>query len=411
MGTIDLFLKFVLSAAASLRCAAGTLRLTADYLPFAHQAPCPNAGRGWLLRIGLFQLVRPKEQADDWIWIMDHTLQFGPYKCLIVIGIRVSAWDPRRPLCHEDMTLLNLTPMERSSGERVHEQLEAVARSTGIPRAVVSDEGTDLKRAMEFFRAAHPEVRHHCDLKHKCARVLKRELERDSRWGDFVKAANRTKLTTTQTELAYLTPPGLKTKARYMNLEPLVTWGTKALKFLDGAGAETVPAAERQRLREKLGWLRSYRPALMRWSELMQIIRMAEKAVQGGLHQKLEQELYAQVQPLATTRAARRLSKNILSFVQEQSAGMNAGERLIGSSEVLESVIGKYKRLQSQHSKGGMTAMLLSIGAMIGHTTTALIAQALEETRTADVTEWCRANLGQTVQSQRRLAFGATKTG
>lgn len=90
---------------------------------------------------------------------------------------------------------------------------------------------------------------------------------------------------------------------------------------------------------------------------------------------------------------------------------MSVGERVIGSTEVLESIIGKYKRLQSSHSKGGMTAMLLSIGAMLGKQTASHIKQALETVRTAEVATWCRDHLGLTIQTQRRLTLGATKTG
>jgi len=84
---------------------------------------------------------------------------------------------------------------------------------------------------------------------------------------------------------------------------------------------------------------------------------------------------------------------------------------LIGSTEVLESLIGKYKRLQSSHSKGGMTAMLLSIGAIVGKLGAETIQQALETISTDDVTSWCKDTLGTTLQAQRKLALGATKPG
>jgi len=112
-----------------------------------------------------------------------------------------------------------------------------------------------------------------------------------------------------------------------------------------------------------------------------------------------------------TTPAGRRMSRAVLAFLAEQSAGMSAGERLIGSTEVLESIIGKYKRVQSSYSKGGMTAMLLSIGAMLGKLPPHTIKRALETVRTKDVDVWCKHHLGITLQSQRRLLLSATKTG
>ena len=65
--------------------------------------------RLWLLRLGLHQLNRPKEQADDWMWIMDHTMQLGERKCLIIVAIRQSAWDAKdRVLSHEDADIIDL---------------------------------------------------------------------------------------------------------------------------------------------------------------------------------------------------------------------------------------------------------------------------------------------------------------
>lgn len=413
VGVIHMFLQMVISKATSLRSAAGVFELFAPHLPFVGQTPCANSGRLWMLRIGLFLLTCEKEKADDWVWMMDHTIQLGPYKCLIIVGVRLSAWEAdRRPLRHEDMTLLNLTPMEQSTGEAVHEQLQATLAKTGTPQAIVSDGGSDLKRAMELFHEEYPDVRHVYDIKHKMALLLKKELEHDERWAQFVKQANQTKLGTTQTSLAFLNPPGLKTKARYMNLDSLVSWGRRALAYLDSPGDASQPPVDRQKLKEKLGWLRSYRNALERWSELLAIAHAAERSVQTeGIHSLICDELRVQLEPSVRTTAGRRMLRDLLRFLAEQSSEMRAGERLIGSTEVLESIIGKYKRLQGTHSKGGMTAMLLSIGAAIGTTTPSIIHQALEAVRTADVAAWCHKHLGVTLQSQRRLIGSAIKPG
>jgi predicted DNA-binding antitoxin AbrB/MazE fold protein len=76
---------------------------------------------------------------------MDHTLQLGPWKCLIIVGVRLSAWEPQcGPLAHEDLVLLNLTPMEHSSGEAVAKQLRAAVPQTSRPRAILTDGGADL---------------------------------------------------------------------------------------------------------------------------------------------------------------------------------------------------------------------------------------------------------------------------
>jgi hypothetical protein len=410
---IALFIQMVISAATSIRSAAAVLKLFASFLPYVERTPCANSGRLWLLRVGLFELRCEKQQAEDWVWMMDHTIQLGPWKCLIVIGIRLSCWlSDRRPPRHEDMTLLNLTPMEQSTGEIVYEQLCQTMEKTGIPRAVVSDGGSDLKRAMDRVHEDHPDVHHVLDLKHVHALLLKRELESDDRWASFVTQANQTKLGVTQTSLAFLNPPGLKTKARYMNLDTLVSWGVRALAYLDHPRDISEQPVDRRKLREKLGWLRKYRRALKDWSELLAIAGAAEEYVhRQGLHPLICEELEERLSPLVTTAAGRRLQDALFNFLAEQSSRLHDGERLIGSTEVLESIIGKYKRLQSSHSKGGMTAMLLTIGAIVGQKAAATVQQALESVSAEDVISWCEQNLGVTLPSQRKLALGATTTG
>ena len=101
---------------------------------------------------------------------------------------------------------------------------------------------------------------------------------------------------------------------------------------------------------------------------------------------------------------------SLLTFVDEQSSAARKQERPLGSSEVLESLIGKYKRLQSTHSKGGMSAMLLSFGAIVLDKTTDTVRRALETTNTQDVYDWVKNKLGITIQAQRKFAFERTKT-
>ena len=412
VGLILLFLRLVLQAATSLRAAAAVLKLLAPSLGLEDRSPCANSGRLWMLRVGLFELRRTLTTASDWLWMMDHTIQLGPYKCLVIVGIRLSVWlSDRRPLQHADLTLLNLTPMEKATGEAVCEQLEATVARTGVPQAVLSDEGTELKQGMKLFRRKYRQVLYRHDFKHKNALLLKKRLEKAAEWQAFTKAVNGTRLSITQTNLAFLNPPSLKTKARFMNLDTLVEWGLKALAYLESPPDVTGFTVDLQEVEQKLGWLRQSRTALQTWSEWLMLIRAAEAHVQtAGYHRHLRSELRTQLRPLATTASGRELLRDMQRFLQRQTSRLKPGTRLIGTTEVLESVIGKYKRVQSSHSQGGMTGLLLSIGAFVGTNGPSFIQEALEATPTLDVTQWCRDQFGRTIQSQRRLTLGAIET-
>jgi hypothetical protein len=192
------------------------------------QLPLPSpswwAGRLWLLRLGYYKLTRPKEQAEDWGWIVDHTVQIGVEKCFVILGVRLSALpNPARCLSHEEVEPIALCPVRHSNGEVVYHQLEDSREKTGIPREILGDQGSDLKAGVERFCRHHPQTSSIYDIKHKTAVVVEHELEEDPCWREFTHLAAQTKQRVQQTALAFLAPPNQRTKARYMNLESLST--------------------------------------------------------------------------------------------------------------------------------------------------------------------------------------------
>jgi hypothetical protein len=412
---MSLFVDLVLKVATSQRAAAGVLQRVAPYIPGLPRVPCANSGRLWLMRLGLYELLRKKEVAKDWVWIMDHTVQLGPHKCLVIVGVRLSAWRQKKaPLEHEDLSLLKLVPMEQSTAAAVAEQLEATRQEMGVvPAAVLSDEGAELKSGMALFHqqsAQTRRVRHVFDIKHKVAILLKRELHHDASWQSFVTHTNRTKLQTTLTDLAFLVPPSLRTKARYMNLDTLVAWGSRALAYLDAPQDILGRTVDRKKLQAKLGWLCEYRSALAAWAELLAIAEQAIGYVRRkGYHRRAAKELKTRLFSRVRTPGGRRLQVAIVEFLKEQAKGIKKGQHWLGSSEVLESLLGKYKRIQGTHSKGGMTGSLLNIGAAVLRKTSATIQDALALVPVAAVQKWIRENLGLTISAQQAIAFQGNK--
>jgi hypothetical protein len=125
-------------------------------LQLSMPSPSWYTGRLWILRLGYYKLTRPKEQGDDWVWIVDHTVQIGAEKCLVILGVRLSALPAMGEcLSHKDVEPIALWPVKKSNGEVVYQQLEAGIEKTGIPREIVSDHGTDLKLGIDQFCQAH----------------------------------------------------------------------------------------------------------------------------------------------------------------------------------------------------------------------------------------------------------------
>jgi hypothetical protein len=412
IGCISLFLSLVLSAAVSLRGTSRSMQVVFDAFQIPQACPSWFAGRLWLLRLGYYKLMRSKVQAKDWVWIVDHTVQLGDDKCLVILGARLCDMASSADcISHADVEPIELVPVKKSNGEVVYQQLEQAIAKTGVPRAILSDHGTDLNAGVEKFCQQHPDTSAFYDIKHKTAALLKREFNQDPDWNRFTQLATQTKLKVQQTALAALSPPNQKTKARYMNVDILVHWAQKMLAFLDTPDAVRKPIFDAKTVEEQLGWVRSFRSQLKDWGELFEMLTAAESFIRHkGLYQGIHQELKAYLLPLqAQTERTQRLRRELMTFVAEQEAKVRPGERLFGSSEVIESVFGKMKRLEQDQSKNGFTGLLLGLGALVSTTSNAVIQTALETVSTKQVELWCQKMLGQTVQSKRRQALAVAR--
>lgn len=413
VGVVRWFVSFVLDSGASLRCAAGVLgrlgRATDREI-----TPHWTTGRLWLLRIGLAALRRPKVIAADWAWMIDHSIQIGQCKCLVILGIRLSELPDGRPLGHQDMEPIALVPMTESTQQTVAACLEDAVARTGVPRAILDDHGADLHGGVEIFRARHPETTEIYDVKHKAACLLKARLQGDERWKQYASQLGQAKFALQQTELAFLTPPSQRSKARFMNLGGLVEWGSKTLALVDDPSRLEPLGVAAERVRAKLGWLEGFREELAEWSAYHEIIDGTLDLVRcQGLYPGVGFAL-AKALP-ARPGGAGELREDLINFVRGEALKARFGERLPGSTEVLESCFGKLKALEDGQSKSGFTGLVLSLGAMVSTWTVASLGEALDRCRVSDVVEWCRTLLGPSVQSQRRRAYGplggATKAG
>ena len=403
-----MFLRLVLTG-VSMRAARRAFTIFAEVFGAAWRPPAWTTGRLWLLRLGHYQLTRPKEHASDWAWLTDHSVQIGPEKCLAIVGVRLSKL-PARGEClrHEDLQLIALEPMRSSTKQDVCERLEAAALATGAPRVIVNDHGADLTGGVGIFRQKHPQTVEIYDMKHKAACLLKARLEHAPRWREFQSMIGRTRVAIQQTELAFLVPPGPKSKARFMNLQSMLNWGAQVLEVLREPPAVVRTSSSEERLREKLGWLEAFRAELSEWREWQEVVNAAVEHVgRQGVYAGASADLQAALPANSNYPSSRALAEELLAFAADESTKALPGERFPGSTEVLESLFGRFKVLEKQHAKGGFTSLVLGFGALLSQTSTGTICQALAESGTKSVWDWCRQKLGTTFRSQRKQAFQA----
>jgi hypothetical protein len=393
---VRLAMDLVLQTGSSLRGVAASLRLIAERLGWNVATPSYGTVRSCLLRLGCYALLRPLP-AGAWVWLIDHTVQIGAAKLLVIVGCPLAEVPRDRPLRQSDLHLVHLALMEHSTQETMQAELQQAAKRTGIPRQIAADQGSDLEGGVKLWQRQHAGVAHVHDLAHQAANVLKSRWTKDPQWSELVSRLSQTAARLRQTRAAHLLPPTIRAKARFMNVRPTLRFAGRVLRLLERA-------APGSRLAEYYGWLCDYREALANWTSEQAAAEAAVAHVRRhGLRCDTAAELDAVWSKLTLTPGGREVAARLCAAIERESAQAQPGETLVGSTEVLESTFGKLKRLEGSYSGDGFTTLSLVLGAILGERSEEEVRQALDTVPKKTAASLARQLLGTTLHQLRRL--------
>lgn len=435
----------------SLRQVEKVLARLGEWLGF--DAPDHSTVRLWVLRVGLYLWQRTPPRADDWIWILDHVAESGGGKCLVIVGVRRTELRGRDfVLQHTDVTLLYAEPMRSCTGEDIYRILVALAALIGVPVQIVSDHGSDALKGERLFQADHTKLVLTWDITHRSARLLLAAIKGDETWVAFKAECQRTRAAVERTPWAALAPPSTTGASRCEHFDKLVLWGVATQAKLD-AGASglldgehawdqaaahalrtVLPAADKRRLKPLLGrsfanaetfrgavmtalgpsehtaaivresdqgrrrcqahfgWLEQHRDALRtEYLPLVEMTYSAEKQVKhAGLHGRSAADWRASQPPLPreATRA-RRHRAAVLRYLRTEGRCRPRDEPLLATSDVLESLFGKYKRYTERSPQSSLNSAILTLPVATEELTPALIERAIVTTPLKSLGRWC----------------------
>lgn len=475
---IQLAIQLIIQSLTSLRGVEKTLELLSNWW----QVPTPDFSsiRQWGLRLGLYELTREKDYRSDWIFILDMTLELGQTKCLVILGITQERFtqitqQEQRGLQHQDVEVLALEILEQSPGKIIEEKLKNLASRVGTPLQILSDRGSDLKKGIDLYLEGKPQVIFTYDVTHKMASLLKKELSVDERYQNFLHQCSLTRHRLQQTELYFLVPPKQRSKARYHNVDILVDWAQKVLKYQESGDfsqisttysldwetlfllRDTLPrdaaaqlmklipkvyenqaaftqalsahfgeevwqlqgelicqaaAVGRRKFQSKLGWLSTYQQEIDTYAELMNLVKTVEKQVKvKGLHRHSHLKWSEAIAALSLSVRGQKLKQQISDYLAAEGSQIPEGRTLLGTSDVVESLFGKYKNFSAARPLKEIGTVILTIPLCTVKITSDFVKIALETIRSLDVQAWSQSVLGQSMLSKRRtLQIAATDT-
>ena len=358
----------------------------------------------WALRVGLHCLQQAQRRLDEaWVGIADFTIQIGSKKALIVLRVPVSAFSPGKALTLKQVEVIGLSLGETWNGELVKTYLVSLFARCGWPSHMVSDCGSDIKKGIvDTLLEAPTRAVRISDVTHFVANVLKHYYATLSLFQQFQTLCTRMRQRLQQTKFAFLLPPKARTKGRFLGVSRQAEWGLRTIAYLEDQEREHSPEAAT--LASVLQGLKRFKPFLTTFVRHTQCLNQVMRIVKTqGLS---AESIHACQETLGALPARSPIRQEVCGYLQHYLPIVASSPRpMLGSSDVIESLIGKAKQRLDANGRSELNKSILLIPCMCGEITHKLVAEALTTVRVQDVSAWVAETVGETMQSKRRRAL------
>jgi hypothetical protein len=167
----------------------------------------------------------------------------------------------------------------------------------------------------------------------------------------------------------------------------------------------------RRKFYEKFGWLLSYRTDIQTYSEMLALISSVQTQIKNqGLHslsrsqwiETLEQNSPRSITTLEGNPRVQKIQSQIEAYLVDEVQKIPARLTLLGTSDVVESLFGKYKIFAQRRPIKELGASILLIPLSTIEITVELVKEAMESISCIDVVAWTKSIFGSSMLSRRR---------
>ena len=371
---------------------------------------------------------------------------------------------------HQDIEVLAVEVLNTPTGEIIHQCIENLSQKIGPPLQIISDHGSDIHKGIELFVQNHEDTIYTYDVTHKMALLLKHELKNDRCFQDFMGKCKTTLRRVQQTELNCIKPPVQRTKSRYHNIDTHVEWAEAVFRYQSrndysafGTGFimdattfdftwKTLVSQSRgmlpqipwkryttkqafidqltthlgeklseqnieqickvadegkRRFDEYFGWMAEYKNDIALYSQFIEIVNIAEKQIKNeGLNCKSKMVFEESIAGKVFLPRAKYFKGNVVDYLSEEGGQIPKGQVLLGTSDILESIIGKYKQFSARSPLHEIGKRILAIPLFGVDIVSGLVRKAMEAVRGTDVDNWAKRTFGKSSIAKRRELLG-----
>ena len=356
----------------------------------------------WIGRIGVGMLKEVKEIAQPWIAIIDHSINIGTKKLFVVLRIRIDVlYQREKAISLEDCECIGLKICDVVNGENVKKDLEEIFKTSGNPKFIIKDTDYTLNKGVSLYNKTQEEpILLIEDISHVIAKSLKKEFEETNSYKKFTKLIKHGSARIRNTDIAFLTPPKLRNKARFQNVSRLGKWGEKMMEHFNVRGRAKKDSIL-EKLRKAFPSFSSLKSFILNFSKTTSVTsKMMQRLKNRGLDKSTYDECKILLLELPksskTAKSVREwLNKHIKIQREFDSYPMPV------SSDIIESLFGKFKYTIEKSPQSDMNHSVLIIPLLCGKLSQEKIPNTLNSVSQKELEEWKKKHIGKTMRMKR----------
>lgn len=362
--------------------------------------------------MGYYELTHKKEKADDWIILLDHSIQFGCEKILVILGIREKDFlQLKRPLQYADLTTLQLVNKTSWNGQLVADELKKLEATMGKFKYAVGDYGSDLRKGLVLSGIPHIH-----DLSHLAALIIEKLYKNDDRFIEFKNKMSSMRNKFAQTDIAAIIPPKGRKKSEYQSFDKIIKWGNAALNLINNKLndpqqiqylQEYFETKTLDRIKTELSWISHYTGLITELSEINLAIKEVETELKHNGLSKLGLKKCEKIVVKLKSNKGKKFRELLLLKINEQIQVLPTTKTILFSSDILESMFGKYKNRISENPMASITCLMLIIAAFTCNLTEESVKQSIENVKIVDLKKWSDENIPISLFKQRKVLLAA----
>jgi len=353
-----------------------------------------------LIKLGLAKVTEKcKSPQSEWALIIDESISVGSQKVLLLLGINLDTYKFEKALTMSDVEVLEIRIQASWKGEEIDEVLQTI-KSRGYKfKYCCCDKGNNLRKLLRISKLEHVP-----DCGHAFGNLLEEQYKNDARFKAFNKEKALFQKQNALGKYAVFLSPKQRNKGRYLNLWPTCKWANKLVQL----ARQYEKSGNEEEAFNKINWILKYENLITQLQKEQSMINEVNKILKTeGLCEasieKCKKEML--IFSLRDKDSKQKISKGINEYFDRNFTKSKNKTPKICSSDIIESMFGKFKYALGNTQARGLTEASLSIANYGRDFSVEEIKQGMEDKKIKDILDWRKENLPTSLNRKRVELF------